>query len=89
MDSSDSEMELLYETYLSSDDQVIEIERLIYYKIIKKDFLELENRSMSLTMIPSECIVDGRCLWYCDENHFSFHIGPPAHYSFNAGNVPV
>lgn len=80
-----SEMELIYDQYLLSDDNVIEADGLTYYKIIRKDRISLNN-GIVLICLPSELFENGVDK-VIDEYGNVLKIGSPVFYSFG-GRVP-
>lgn len=85
MQNEKNGMELLYDEYLHSSDRKIDINGVVYYKIVKKDFLEIGGKPMNIIVVPKDILLDNQCKEYCDENEKYFQAGFPVHFCFRSG----
>lgn len=81
-----SSMEILYENYLNSDDIVIEIDGVKYYKIIEKVKFPI-RRGLVTICVPISALAGNTNHMVVDENGKEFRIGDPAFYTFG-GEIP-
>ncbi len=76
-----SQMEIEYEKYLSSNVKTMEIDGVVYFKIIQKQQIPLRGGTV-LICLPWEFFED-RSINDCnDENGRRIKLGAPVHYSF-------
>lgn len=78
-----SKMEIKYEEYLKSTDQVIVIDNIKYYKIISKDCV----LNTVLIVVPCDFFINSKVISIIDENGKTFKLGLPVFYSFG-GSIP-
>lgn len=87
MTNEKSQMDLQYEEYLNRSDRVLAMGGNTYFRIVKKDFLEIGGKPVTMITVPAEIMSDTKCNRYCDENGTYFEAGLPAHFSFR-GTTP-
>ena len=76
-----SQMEIEYENYLSADDTIIEVDGKLFYKIVHKDRISLDE-GIVLVCVPWKLFNDTAIDKVKDENNNVFKLGAPVHYSF-------
>ena len=81
-----SDMEIVYENYLHSDDIEIEIDDVRYFKIIEKSKVPVRDGIVTIC-VPSKTFKSNENNTILDESGKKFNISGPAFYSFR-GNVP-
>ncbi len=81
-----SEMEILYEQYLTMEDKVVEIDGVKYYKIIAKERVPLRD-GLVVVCLPNSFIDSTKIRNVIDENGNTFALGNAARYSFK-GMIP-
>lgn len=75
-----SQMEILYDNYLKSDNQSIEKDGVTFYRLIKKEKVKIKG-GMVLITVPIQA-VDNINDTYCDENGKHIIMDLPVHMSF-------
>lgn len=81
-----SEMEILYDKYLQSDDKKVVMNGSCFYKIIQKDRLPIRDGTV-LIVVPREIFNHRGIDTVVDETGKTFKIGAAAFMSFS-GSVP-
>lgn len=82
--SEKSEMEIVYEKYLSEKNRLLIFHDSILYKIVHKSTISLRDGTVLIT-IPWEVLSLGNGPYF-DENGNQFNLGIPAHMSFRNNN---
>ena len=81
------DMASTYELYNKSDDKIIYLEGLAYYKIISKSKLSIKE-GLIMVCLPIEIFRNEAVKSFVDENGRIFKIGDSAHFSFKE-TIPI
>lgn len=81
-----SEMEILYEQYLKSENLTYEKEGMTFYKLVRKEKVKLKG-GMILITVPQEAVRNIND-YYFDEDANKVLIDAPVHMSFGANAIP-
>ena len=82
-----SKMEQVYESYISSDNAIVEIDNVKYFKIIYKDFIKFcTGKKIVLLTLPVELFHGSSVNYISDENGTRYEVERPIHISFS---IPI
>ena len=76
-----NQMKIEYENYLSADDTIIEVDGKLFYKIVHKDRISLDE-GIVLVCVPWKLFNDIAIDKVKDENNNVFKLGVSVHYCF-------